>query len=561
MSAVPEGDGGAVSGSGYSILDFKAEWSRIRAESDALIGPSLADRLALAERDEPGFTERLLDEIGPVGCMQLLHDEAFWLRPKQLAAQFEADAEVILNIGGRGSGKTGGAGPWILDRLERGARELVFVGPTMAEVKQYQVGGRKKRIDSGAGSGFLDILPPWVEYDLRDNNDEALIDLPQWKATIWLWSGMLSEFRGPNPDTVWCDEVIKWRHPVSLISNLRLACRSVRPGMRPQMLITTSPKRLQFLRDLVMERSVRVIHAFTWENRGNVAESWYLNQAERLGESRQAREELQGELEVDDGDELFPLSTIDAHRVDEAPKLDRIVVAVDPAGSQHRKSDKTGIIGAGRAGDVHHGHGYLLGDVSGTLAWDAWGLAALDLALELGASAIVMEKNKFADAVAANLAVAGQRRGFEKRSRPGFKSLNDLVHPQTGRRIQLIEVLAMGDKGTRAGPVSTLYQAGRIHHVGNLSECETEMSEFDPAEIAVRQRSPNRMDALVHAFTELFALDRPASTDYKAGFSGLREAIAGSQQRSADQARRAEPATPVAATLAVLRRGYQGGSL
>lgn len=503
--------------SDYTAAEYLERWRQVKAASQPLEGPSLADWCAAIEEAEPGFTESLLDELGPMGTQMLAFDWQFWARPKQLAPLTFTGWRIMQVLAGRGLGKTRLAAEWVADRIVvQGARDVALVGPNVDDVRQFMLGGFKRRADGANGSGLLDVLPPWVRY--RVLKDEGMVEFPDHGAIVRVHSGEVPEYRGPAPDTVWCDEPIKWRYAERLLSNLRLACREV--GKVPaQILITTSPKRLKLLRDLVMEEGVLTIHGTTAENRGNVDELYYQTETRRLAGTAQGAEELGGELGIDDGQELFKLGMIDEGRVDEAPPLDRIVVSVDPAGTKHRTSDETGIVACGRAGDVTSGHGYVLANKTGKFSWDGWGETTVKLAVELGASAIVLERNKFADAVLANIRTCAARFGWTAVPRPGFKTLTDLVDAR-GRRIQLIEVLAMGDKATRARPVVTLYESSRMHHVGRHASLEDTMTNWDPSSSV----SPGDLDALVHAATELFELDRPPSTDGKRTMSGIEAA-------------------------------------
>lgn len=495
----------------YTATEYLTRWRAVKDGSAELEGPSLAELVASIEAEEPGFTEALLEQLGPHGAQMLAFDWSFWGRPKQLATLRVKGWRIMLKIAGRGYGKTRDASEWCADRIvSQGARDVALVGPSIDDVRQFMLGGFKRRADGANGSGLLDVLPPWVRY--RVLKDECMVELPDLGCVVRGHSGEVPEYRGPAPDTVWCDEIIKWRYPERLLSNIRLACREV--GRVPaQILITTSPKKLKLLRDLVMEDGVVVIHGTTHENRGNVDELYYQTETRRLAGTAQGAEELEGELGIEDGDELFKLGPIDDGRVDDAPPLDRVVVAVDPAGTKHRTSDETGIVAAGRAGDINDGHGFVLANKTRKYAWDEWGEVAVKLAIDLGASAIVLERNKFADAVAANIRTCAARLGWVSEARPGFKTLIDLVDRRTGRRIQIIEVLAMGDKATRARPVVTLYESKRMHHVGRMATLEDTMTTWDPASSV----SPGDLDALVHAVTELFALDRPPAPSLPAG--------------------------------------------
>lgn len=520
----------------YSTAEYVETWERVKARSATLDGPSLADRLALCEEDEPGFLGRLLDELGPLGSLMLAFDASFWLRPKQLEVirigRVVGGPRIILFCAGRGNGKTRTAAEWVLDRLLAGARVLVLVGPSYDDVRQFMAGGYKKRIDGANGSALLDVLPPWVRYEIDE--EAGRIEFPDFGAVLYLHSAEVPEYRGPEPDSVWGDEVIKWRYPDRLLSNLRLACRAV-GKVEPQIVLTTSPKKLRLLRDLVMDEGVLTIHGASNENVGNTHEGVHRDNVRRLTDprtgklTRQGLEELGGELGVDEEGELFPMGLIEQNRVELVPALDRIVVAIDPAMSHARTSDETGLVAAGREGDSATGHGYVLEDRTAKYVWEAWGDEAFVLAEKWGASAFVLERNKVADAGIANLRTSGARRGYSVRAQPGTKHLVELVHDRegvdakgrkllpTGKVIRVIEILAMGDKASRAGPVSTLYHTGRMHHVGAMPRLDAEISEWDPTTSV----SPNGLDALVHGATELFELDRPPRPSGSVGMVGL----------------------------------------
>src|SRR6185312_12032897 len=66
-------------------------------------------------------------------------------------------------------------------------------------------------------------------------------------------------------------------------------------------------------------------------------------------------------------------------------------------------------------------------------------------------------------------------------------------------------VHASRDKRTRAAPMAALYERGLVHHIGVMPELEDQMCQYDGT-----GKSPDRMDALVWALTELFPLERRA---------------------------------------------------
>jgi phage terminase large subunit-like protein len=69
-----------------------------------------------------------------------------------------------------------------------------------------------------------------------------------------------------------------------------------------------------------------------------------------------------------------------------------------------------------------------------------------------------------------------------------------------GENISYKNVSASRGKAIRAEPIAALYEQGKAHHVGTFSELEDEMCSWLPG---VGMSSPNRMDAMVWAITEL----------------------------------------------------------
>lgn len=514
----------------YSTADFLLRWGKVKDHSSKFEGPSLAIQLAAIEDEMPGFTEKMLESLTPDQWQHLAYDSAFWLRPKQLEiirVGREGGPLYLVLLAGRGNGKTRTISELVVDRLEHGARRIVLVGPTYDTAKEYLIGGVEKRCEGANGSGLLDCLPPWIPFHYK--TDEYLIEFPRHRAELRIHSAELAEYRGPAPDTVCGDEVIKWKYPNRLLTNLRLATRAL-GKVDPLIVLITSPQRLRLLRDLVMDPDFYALHARSDENRGNTHDAVYQANVRKLTDPKTGRmtrageEEMGGELGVDSPGDLFPLGLIEDTRQEPATTLDRIAVSLDPAGSTRPRSDDTGLVAVGRLGDIDTGEGYVLADASGYHSWDDWGDLALALCEQVGASVLVLERNKFADAVVANIRTSGARRGYTVRPQPGKKTLIELVHERDGvdlkkktvtgnprRVIQIVEVLQSartGDKATRANPISTLYKTRRVHHVCAFPELDTTLSEWNPDNVSV---SPGRIDALVTGLTELFQLDRAPS--------------------------------------------------
>jgi phage terminase large subunit-like protein len=206
------------------------------------------------------------------------------------------------------------------------------------------------------------------------------------------------------------------------------------------------------------------------DNRENLPDGYIEDTLAALPE-RKRRRFLKGEWLDDPEGALWKRSMIDEHRhVGAPPPLARIVVGVDPAVTGSETSDETGIVVVGKDAA---GHLYVLGDYSvrGTpLDWARQVAWAVD---KHGADRVVGEVNNGGDLVEVNLRTVSKNLPFKK-------------------------VSASRGKYIRAEPIAALYEKGEVHHVGAFPELEDQMCEWLPGD-----ESPDRMDALVWAITEL----------------------------------------------------------
>lgn len=184
---------------------------------------------------------------------------------------------------------------------------------------------------------------------------------------------------------------------------------------------------------------------------------------------------------VDNPMALFKQSDINKYRINAYDYLraKKIVIAIDPAGTHNKNSDDTGIIVA--AVD-HNNKCYILQDETGKYTPERWADIAISLYDNYQADCIVAEKNFGGDMVESTI-----------RSQAKLLGRSD-IKPKL--------VNATRGKAVRAEPVSLLYASGEVVHVGyNLIELEKEMTSWVPHD--PNMRSPNRLDAVVWAVTEL----------------------------------------------------------
>lgn len=155
-------------------------------------------------------------------------------------------------------------------------------------------------------------------------------------------------------------------------------------------------------------------------------------------------------------------------RKDDVPDLVRVVVAIDPSATE--AGDEAGIIVAGRDDS---GHGYVLADRSLQGSPMAWANEAVAAYHEYKADRLIAESNNGGEMVGVVIStVAGAPRVR-------------LIHASRGKQ-------------TRAEPVQNLYEQGRVHHINIFDALEDELCSWQPGDA-----SPNRLDALVWALTEL----------------------------------------------------------
>ena len=275
--------------------------------------------------------------------------------------------------------------------------------------------------------------------------------------------------RGPQHHGAWLDELAAWDKP-DAYDQLQFGLRL---GEHPQVVITTTPRPTKIIKELVSRETTHITRGSTFENSDNLSQSALVEMQTRYAGTRLGRQELFGEILDDNPGALWNRAQIEATRVQSEPlAFTRVVVGIDPAVTSGEESDSTGIVTAGMTAD---GHYYILADDTLKASPDAWARKAIN-AFELHkADRIIAETNNGGDLV---------------------------VHllQQVNPNVPVKKVTATRGKAVRAEPIAALYEQGRVHHVGYFADLETEMCEWEPG---ISSKSPDRMDALVWALTEL----------------------------------------------------------
>lgn len=481
---------------------YQAAIGRARAFSSQLAGPSPVERFARLPRAD---RDRILARFTTTQLARLRHEWGWRARPKQDPKLDDVAHRILFLLGGRGAGKTITGAHRIRRRVEAGARSLAIVGPTLRDIERYQIKGE------GGSDGILSVFHPQKRPEYKPHKALLFFHRAECRgcssaegcggAIAYINSAEEPEFRGPNLDSVWCDEPAKWRYLSTIWHNIELATR-LRGPLPLEIILTGTPLPLQLFRELIADEETVTILMSQQENASNLDPSYIARMRRKYGGTRLGRQELEGEILTDNPDALFQASILDATRVEFAPKLEEVAVAVDPAIATNPENDETGIIAGGRDAA---GHIYILADASSRSKPEKWGADVVQTCEQHECDVVVGERNRGGDLVAANVRAAKER----KRGALAAKA------------IRIVEVLATRGKAIRAEPVSALSDQAMIHIVGRLPELEAELTEWNPRIGGV---SPNRFDALVWLVWYLARLGDEEKPDYRAGFTGLRAA-------------------------------------
>jgi len=366
-------------------------------------------------------------------------------------------------MAGRGMGKTRAGAEFVLREIKaKRARRIAFVAKTPADARDVMIEG---------DSGILGISPPW-DRPLYEPSKRRLT----WSngATALVFSSKEpDQLRGPQYDLAWGDEIRTWYYPQETWDNLMFGLRL---GEHPRAVITTTPLPLAVIKNIMKAPDTVITTGTTYDNRANLAPSFFRQIISKYEGTRLGRQEIRAELLEDVPGALWHRSNI---LYKPAPELIRVVVAIDPAVTSSENADETGIVVVGKGAD---GKGYVLSDRSARVSPDSWARRAVQAYDDFKADRIIGEVNNGGDMVGLTI--------------------------RTVRNVPYKAVHASRGKQARAEPVSALYEQGKVFHIQPFDELEDQLVTWTPE----TGESPDRLDALVWALTELF-LQEPESEE------------------------------------------------
>lgn len=438
------------------------------------MGKSLAQIVAELPEDE---RNEILAGFDPDS---LVWDWSFWGRPEQQAP--EGDWAIWMFLAGRGAGKTRSAAEWVRQEARdtsQGQRRFALVARTAADVRDVIVEGE---------SGILNVTPP-SERPLYEPSKRRLT-WPNGNTATCFTADEPDSLRGPQFTHAWGDEIAAWRQTpdaagMTAFDNLRVGTRL---GPNPKIMITTTPKRVPLLYKLLAEVDtgrVVVSRGSTMDNSGNLSGSYMEAITGVYAGTRLAQQELMGEmLDAVEG-ALWTEELIEQNREGAMPLgLPLRVIGVDPSVAENPR-DECGIVVCASTADrdLYKRQAYVLEDASVLGSPDVWANKVVAMARKWGCP-VVAEVNQ------------------------GGALVKNAIHT-IDPTITVLEVHSKYGKALRAEPITLAYEQGRVHHLGYLADLESQMISWIPGE----GKSPDRVDALVHAMTAL--LIKPP-----AGFNG-----------------------------------------
>lgn len=454
--------------------------------------------------------DEVFDALSSVEGAALYYDWSLWGRPKQIPSGSWSTWGYLT---GRGFGKTLGISRFINSEVEAGRSRIIgLAAQDEANCIALQIMGP---------SGLIATAPPWhrplweatAMQLVWPNGAKAIVRTPEVPGKI----------RGFDYDLAWLTELQSWPTATreESLMNFRIATRI---GLARTIWDATPKRRHPLLRKLLAEHEIDpvrhvVVRGSTHENAINLAAGYIEERERELGGTIQGREELEGEMLSESESALVRQEWIDNARRPKPDAFKRSVLAIDPAITERKGSDTTGMIHAGLGIDDQV---YVLRDDSGKMSPAAWAALALKRYVEGRIDLIVAETNKGGDLITQNLRAAASDRGLRvvvvgKDERPRH----------VGSVVYVKEVFARGAKEDRASPAATAYERGRVSHArgADLSALEDTITSWEPGG---GMASPGDLDALAHAVNELLGLtsNKPVAANQMIGLDAIRAEIA-----------------------------------
>lgn len=241
----------------------------LRSLVASLPRPELRAKLALLTEEE---------------ATAILHDWELWARESQLPPA--TLWRVWLVLAGRGYGKTRVGAEWVRAQVRR-FQYVNLIAKSRDEYRDVMIEGE---------SGILACCPKHERPEWQPTR--RMLSWPNGARTLCFTAEEPEQLRGPQHQRLWGDEFAKWPYRRETWDNAILGLR-LPPD--PRALLTTTPKPVPELRELVKDSTVHVTKGTSYENRANLDPAWYSDLIGRYEGTRLGEQELNAELLLDEG--------------------------------------------------------------------------------------------------------------------------------------------------------------------------------------------------------------------------------------------------------------------
>lgn len=413
------------------------------------------------------------------GCSVKGRPRDGWTFPHARCTQHPPKGDWLtwFNRGGRGSGKTRTGSEWTHRRTKVSGR-IALIAQTGPDARIVMIEGK---------SGLLATAKPG-ERPLWEPSKKELTWPNGAKGFVYS-AEEPDRLRGPEHFDAWVDEPAHMDNIEDVWANLLFGLRL---GERPRICVTTTPKPTKWVKTTIAEQTTVSVVGSTYANIDNLNPVFRDVILKKYEGTRRGRQEIHGEVLADVEGALWQYEYLEPYRLPTAlpsafvRQLDRIVVAIDPAGTHRKKSDETGIVVVGVRVEGEEEEFYVLADYSGKYSPKGWADKALHALEVWSADYLVAETNYGGDMVRHTLETSVDQ---------------GVMLPR------IVEVNSRRGKVIRADPIVGLYEKGKVHHVGlHLGDLEDQLVGWVPG-----SESPDRLDALVHGMTDLARTVAPAT--------------------------------------------------
>ncbi len=426
---------------------------------------------AIDKRGMRAFTEAFTSQLASKYPNMTDQDSAsylqyFWpayARPQQRTPK--GDWHIWFVLAGRGYGKTRTGAEWVREQVEDfGKKRIALIAETAADCRDVMIEGP---------AGLLNICPPWNK-PLYEPSKRRLT----WPggARAFTYSGKEpNQLRGPQHDAGWADELAKWQYMDEAWSNFMLGLRG---GDDPKAIVTTTPRPLKLIKELVASKTTVVTGGSTYDNKANLPQSFFDTVIKGYEGTRLGQQEIFAQILEDNPEALFTNDNIDHNRKEQVPSDINVMlsaVALDPAVTSGDSASDTGIISGFSAKWNGLTHYFVTHDFTCHEKPLKWSTVAVNAYNRLKLNMIVGEVNNGGDLI-------------------------KTVIKQVDSSVLFRSVRATKGKKVRAEPISSLYDQNLVHHIGVFPKLEDQMCTWSPD---LNEASPDRLDALVWLLTYL----------------------------------------------------------